>query len=259
MINAIFFDIDGTLVSFNTHTVPQSAIDAITEVRKKGIKVFIATGRSLMQIDNLKGLTIDGYITLNGGYCTTGTGKTIYKNGISTEDIKSLIRYQEEEEQFPCSFVCEDEIFVNDINDTVTEIAEKLNYPVPPLKDIRKALTKEIFQIVAYFDSKQESRIMQTALPHCHATRWNSLFTDVIAAGNSKQTGIDKIIAYYGINLNETMAFGDGGNDISMLRHAALSIAMGNANGEVKQAANYITDSVDENGIWNALKHFDLI
>ncbi len=259
MINAIFFDIDGTLVSFKTHAVPQSAIDAITEVRKKGIKVFIATGRSLMQINNLKGLTIDGYITLNGGYCTTGTGELIYKKGISPEDIKSLIRYQEEQEQFPCSFVCEDEIFVNAINDTVTQVAEELNYPVPPLKDIRKALTKEVFQIVAYFDSKQEKQIMQTALPHCHATRWNSRFTDIIAAGNSKQTGIDEIIAYYGIKLSETMAFGDGGNDISMLRHAAQSIAMGNANEDVKQAANYITDSVDENGIWNALKHYHVI
>ena len=55
------------------------------------------------------------------------------------------------------------------------------------------------------------------------------------------------------------MAFGDGGNDISMLRHAGIGIAMGNANDTVKASANYVTDSVDEDGIWNALKHFNLI
>jgi hydroxymethylpyrimidine pyrophosphatase-like HAD family hydrolase len=55
------------------------------------------------------------------------------------------------------------------------------------------------------------------------------------------------------------MSFGDGGNDITMLAHTHIGIAMGNANPEVKEIADYITDSVDENGIWNALKHFNII
>ena len=55
------------------------------------------------------------------------------------------------------------------------------------------------------------------------------------------------------------MAFGDGGNDVSMLRHAAIGVAMGNAVDEVKEHANYITTSVDEDGVANALKHFSII
>ena len=55
------------------------------------------------------------------------------------------------------------------------------------------------------------------------------------------------------------MAFGDGGNDIGMLRHAGIGVAMGNANDDVKNAADYITTSVDENGIAHALKHFGII
>ena len=70
---------------------------------------------------------------------------------------------------------------------------------------------------------------------------------------------VDKIIEYFGISLNETMAFGDGGNDISMLQHAGLGVAMGNAKEEVKQKADYVTTSVDEDGIANALKHFGII
>ena len=79
------------------------------------------------------------------------------------------------------------------------------------------------------------------------------------AKGNTKQKGIDEIIRHFGIRLEETMAFGDGGNDVSMLRHAAIGVAMGNAVDEVKEHANYITTSVDENGIANALKHFSII
>ena len=55
------------------------------------------------------------------------------------------------------------------------------------------------------------------------------------------------------------MAFGDGGNDITMLQHVAVGVAMGNANPEVKEIADYITDDVDSDGIWNALKHFGVI
>ena len=69
---------------------------------------------------------------------------------------------------------------------------------------------------------------------------------DVTAKGNTKQQGIDQFIKRFGFKLEETMAFGDGGNDIGMLRHAGIGVAMGNANDEVKSHADYVTASVDE-------------
>ena len=86
-----------------------------------------------------------------------------------------------------------------------------------------------------------------------------SCFVDVTAKGNTKRNGIDQIIRHFGIKLEETMAFGDGGNDISMLRHAGIGVAMGNANNDVKAASNYTTTSVDEDGIANALKYFGIV
>lgn len=61
------------------------------------------------------------------------------------------------------------------------------------------------------------------------------------------------------IAIADTMAFGDGGNDIAILRQAGIGVAMGNANDDVKAVANYITSSVDDDGIANALKHFGVI
>ena len=72
MIKAVFFDIDGTLVSFKTHVVPKSTLHAIELLKKKGIKVFIATGRHRRSINNLGDLEFDGYVTLNGGYVFAG-------------------------------------------------------------------------------------------------------------------------------------------------------------------------------------------
>ena len=70
---------------------------------------------------------------------------------------------------------------------------------------------------------------------------------------------MDHILKYYDIPLGETMCFGDGGNDIPMMRHAAVSVAMGNAMDEVKRTAGYVTDTVDNDGVWKALKHFGII
>ena len=70
---------------------------------------------------------------------------------------------------------------------------------------------------------------------------------------------MDEIINRFGLKLEETMSFGDGGNDVPMLRHAGIGVAMGNAADDVKQHADYVTSSVDEDGIMNALLHFGII
>ncbi len=136
MVKAIFFDIDGTLVSFKTHEVPRSTIDALDILRKKGIKVFIATGRHYSSINNLGDLKFDGYVTLNGGYCFAGEDKVIYKHSIPDRDIDALIRYLETEESFPCAFVQEKEIFMNYKDETVEEIFNMLNFPEPPIRPL---------------------------------------------------------------------------------------------------------------------------
>ena len=90
MIKAVFFDIDGTLVSFKTHVVPKSTLHAIELLKKKGIKVFIATGRHRRSINNLGDLEFDGYVTLNGGYVFAGKDDVIYKHSIPDKDIEAL-------------------------------------------------------------------------------------------------------------------------------------------------------------------------
>ena len=246
MIKAVFFDIDGTLVSFKTHRVPDSTKRAIAILRAKGIRVFIASGRQLLAINNL-----------DGGYCIVGE-KVIYKHSMPSEDMVSLVRYMEEQESFPCIFVHENTFYINYTNERTNEIFRLLNFPQPPSLPLREAVEGEVFQLVAFFTKEQEKAIM-AAMPHCEATRWNPLFSDVIPKGSSKQVGVDKMLDYFGISLEESMAFGDGGNDVLMLKHVGIGVAMGNAEDEVKLAADYVTDSVDEDGIEKALRHFGVI
>lgn len=257
MIKAVFFDIDGTLVSFKTHRVPDSAKRAIAALRAKGVRVFIASGRQLLAINNLEDLQFDGYVTLNGGYCIVGE-QVIYKHSMSSEDMVSLVQYMEEREDFPCIFVHENAFCINYTDERTDEVFRLLNFPQPPTLPLREAATGDIFQLVAFFTKEQEKAIM-AVMPHCEATRWNPLFSDVIPKGSSKQVGVDKMLDYFGISLDESMAFGDGGNDVLMLKHVGIGVAMGNAEDEVKRAADYVTDSVDEDGVEKALRHFGVI
>lgn len=260
MVKAIFFDIDGTLVSFETHKIPGSTREALKELRRKGIKIFIATGRPRCLIDNLGDLEFDGYITVNGSYCFTADYKPIYKGCIPQEDIERLIAFHHTH-PVPFVFVHDNEMFVTSVNDRVQAVSDLIEIPVPPVAPIEKARGKEILQTMGYFTAEEEKEtdLFGKVLTHCEPMRWYPLFADIIAKGNSKSTGIDKVLEYFGIDLKDTMAFGDGGNDIPMLKHVAIGVAMGNAEKHVKAVADYVTTSVDEDGIANALKHFGLI
>ena len=80
MIKAIFFDIDGTLLSHQIGDVPASTKDAIRQLKEKGIKIFAATGRHMSQLEKLpvKGLPFDGYVTLNGQICMDANKTIVY-------------------------------------------------------------------------------------------------------------------------------------------------------------------------------------
>ncbi|MBM6874157.1 Cof-type HAD-IIB family hydrolase [Fusobacterium mortiferum] len=260
MIKAVFFDVDGTLVSFKTHRVPQSTLEAIKKLQAKGIKVFVATGRHpsiLTEGNNVHEIDFDGFVTLNGQYCFTKNRKVIYENNICREDIVALLEFLKKN-RFPCAFVEDRDTYMNYIDDVVVNLLKSVNVPLPPIEDIERAKDGKVFQLNPYIPVEFEAEVMKV-LPNCEATRWSPTFIDVIPAGGGKHVAIQKIMEYYGYKKDEIMAFGDGGNDKTMLMTAGIGIAMGNANEDVKEIADYVTTSVDNDGVLNALKHFNVI
>lgn len=256
MVKAAFFDIDGTLVSFRTHRIPQSTLEAVSRIRRQGVKVFIATGRPLPFIDNLAGLEYDGIMSVNGACCTTAEGQIISQKPVPKDDIRRLVD-DAKAHPMPIAFASGDRaIAVNagKADGHLPEVFSLLNLTPPETRPIEDALRMDVMQVIAFFTQEQEPRIMQEVLKGCDANRWHPYFADCVAKGTSKATGIDDICRHYGIAVEDTIAFGDGGNDMTMLRHAGIGIAMGNAPEEVKNVADMVTDTVDENGISNALR-----
>lgn len=256
MIKAIFFDIDGTLVSFNTHKIPQSTIDAVSDVRRRGIKVFIATGRPLPFINNLGTLEYDGIMSVNGASILLNDGTSICHTPVDKADVERMVAYQEQN-PIAVAYATDTEAFVTNYNDNFHEVFELLDLSTPRVLDTKEALTKDIMQVIAFFNSEQEPYIMQNVLKNCDAQRWHPLFADCVRKGTSKATGIDAVCQHFGFDISETMAFGDGGNDKPMLLHAGIGIAMGNASDDVKSCAKMVTDSVDNDGISKILHQID--
>lgn len=87
----------------------------------------------------------------------------------------------------------------------------------------------------------------------------NSELVELVPKGFSKAKRIEEIIKYLGINVNDTYAFGDSANDIDMLRYVKYGIAMGNSSSEILEMVKYKTDNIENDGIYNGLKQFQLI
>ena len=257
---ALFFDIDGTLVSFKTHQIPDSTIQALTLAKEAGHKVFIATGRPPIIITNLGAIEhlIDGYVTINGALCFVGD-EVVKCKEIPNETARFVAK-DALEKNYGLIMVGEKDVAVLDPQGEVDKIfrqeicVENLNQGKP----VEEVLKQRIFQLTPFFSEEYEKEMM-TLLPDCTVGRWHPAFTDITAKGADKGEGILAMTEHLGLNPQHTMAFGDGGNDSSMIRTAGIGVAMGNALDSLKQEADYVTSSVDEDGILKALQHYHLI
>ena len=255
MTKAVFFDIDGTLLSYRTHTILENTTAALRVLQSKGIKLFISSGRPKVLIPPMP-VEFDGYITVNGGYCTVGD-TILLDVPICHEDCDRWLDYVKSANRTTMCFT-EHDMFINRIDPVALKLREQLGFDMPPVHPIEELYGLEVYQFIA-LQPESDDTATQALLPHCRMPRWHSIFTDIIPNNISKASGIEKILSHFGIDRSEAMAFGDGSNDIEMLDYVGVSVAMGNAADIVKQHASFVTFDSDNDGISHALQHYNLI
>lgn len=260
MIKCVFFDIDGTLLSFKTHRMSDSTKTALLALQKKGIKLFISTGRSPCSFPNLTEITefgFDGFVMLNGQYCMVDE-KVIHNIWLKEATLAKALSYMKEK-NISCEFLELDYIYANFINERLTHLRKIVGNtaPLPEVAEAERFREHNTYQFCPYIMPEEEEEFF-AHVPDCKGVRWNPLFVDVIPKDGGKSVGMQKLLDYFGYAKEECMAFGDGGNDKEMLRFAGIGVAMGNAALEVQAAADFVTKHVDEDGIAYALSHFKL-
>ncbi len=250
MIKAAFFDIDGTLLSFKTHRVSEGTVRAFSTLHNHGVRTFISSGRPMILIPEMP-VSFDAYITMNGGLVFTAENEVLLSNPIPREDSERWLDFAKEHQLCTMVFT-KDKMMVAQVNPIGLKIREQLEFQMPPVVDIDEMRGREAYQLIAIMPPELDGEV-GWRLEHCRLPRWHPAFTDIVAQGNSKAAGMEAICRHYGISQEETLAFGDGGNDIEMLQWAGTGVAMGNAADEVKAAADMVTEDVDNEGIERAI------
>ncbi len=256
MIRAIFFDIDGTLVSHAQRDIPAGVLEALDALRLRGIMLFIATGRHISEFPALPlhDYPFDGYVTQTGQICYDRDFKPVYEQAFTAEDTARLVDIFNKKE-VPIVLLNDRSLYINFVNDYVVRTQTAINTPVPPVGRYQG----EKLYGATVFGETEDIDAVAVSLAECRASRWNRYAADIVFSEAGKENGIKKTLEYYGIGRDEIMAFGDEDNDLDMIRFAGIGVVMGNGTARMKENADYVTSSVDDGGIARALRHFGLI
>mgnify|MGYP000837241328 CR=1 FL=1 len=209
---------------------------------------------NLGQIEHL----IDGYITTNGARCFVGN-HTVCLHPILRADVDEVVA-DADRNDYSVIVVGERHLVVYHPTDIVRKVfveglgVVNLDFGTR-LDDLKN---EEVLQLTPFCSAEQEADLM-LRLSNCTSGRWHPAFTDITSGEADKGKGLQVMAEYLGLDISETMAFGDGGNDMQMLQHVSLAVAMGNAGDELKSIADFVTKDVDDEGIAYALKHYGLI
>ena len=159
------------------------------------------------------------------------------------------------EKEIPVILVEQDRLYVNRNCPRVTAVQTSISSRVPPEGEYEGA---PLYQACVYI-TEEERAVLEPVAGKCVVTRWHPGGVDIIAKGGGKRTAVERYCALHGWKPEETIAFVDSENDLEMLRFAGIGVALGNAEPEVKEAADYVTADIDEDGVAKALRHFGLI
>ncbi|WP_239254655.1 HAD family hydrolase [Listeria ilorinensis] len=275
----IFIDVDGTLCN-DYGMVPSSAKLAIQKAQANGHQIYLCTGRSKAEItEEIAALPFDGMIGAGGGYIETKAG-ILYHETFNEADLQAIVHFFNENKigyylesnhgLFKSQYcVSEMEKQMYSGLDPASEAYQKLKegtkgffdllQPEPPFEELTD-VNKISFIHATYPFQEVADRfgdrftIMQTTVP---AFGQNS--GEIVLPGINKELAIIRLLEYLERPKTDTIAIGDGHNDLEMLQFVNYGVAMGNAQEALKQVADEITETHDEDGIHNFFERYGLI
>ena len=257
-IKIIFFDIDGTLIDMNRKQITQKTLLALQQLQEKGIKICLASGRPPIQLPHFDNIDFDAFLTFNGSYCYTKEQKVVHKNALLKSDVKQMVHNARQLNR-ALSVATKDRTLANSIDEDLVAYYGVGGFKVEVDAHFEQVIDQEeVFQMMIS-GRKEEYPAMLKDVKAAAITAWWDKAFDVIPKDGGKGVGVEKVLAHYGFDRMQAMAFGDGGNDIEMLQAVGHGIAMGNALDEIKNIADDVCGSVTEDGIYYYCKEKGLI
>ena len=249
----VFFDIDGTLIKPQTMDMSLKTLEALQKLRANGIKICVATGRSPMGLPKFEGIEFDAYLTYNGSYCYTENA-TIFCNSLEKEDVKQILTNAEKMNKAVIVAIRSD-LLTNGFDDILEPFMEVENMKMRVSENFEEWKEDEVFQVMLACCSDEYDAITEN-VKHAKIVTWWPKVINMIPMSGGKGIGIEHVLAYYGFDKSQAVAFGDGNNDIEMLQAVGTGVAMGNAAEDLKAIADDICKDVAEDGVYHyCLEH----
>ncbi|MFD1031124.1 Cof-type HAD-IIB family hydrolase [Metaplanococcus flavidus] len=252
----LLLDIDGTLLN-SQKELPASAFEALQQARVNGHELAIATGRAPFMFPDLrKKLNIETFISFNGQYIVRDN-EVIHTEALDPEMLEKVFRFAEKRNH-PLVFMNGKKMVSSiDYHPDIDESLKSLKFPHPDT-ELDFHLDNDIYQSLVFCTKEEEAQYHEN-FKDFQFVRWHRVSCDILPKGGSKASGIEKLIASTGHAIENTIAFGDGLNDLQMMQTAGFSVAMDNGHRDTKRVASHITAHVDEDGLAKAFAHLGLI
>ena len=267
-VKAIFLDMDGTILHENNKASNYTK-DVVDELREKGFKVFLATGRSYSEIHQLvpEGFKVDGIISSNG---TTGEieDHNLFKHSLSLEQVKKMVKLAQQQhiyyEVFPFGaqsiVLKEDYQWMRDMitgetppnnvshsewTSRLDAMKDKIDWrdELPDLDYSKIYLfNPNLDKITTFRDELIQNKVL-LSISVSNSSRYNA---ETMAYNTDKGTGIKEMIEHFGIQQEETLVIGDSDNDRAMFDFGHYTVAMKNARQEIKDITDEVTEETNE-------------
>ena len=253
-----FFDVDGTLTcrDFNTglRVVPTARVQqAIRAFVEAGNVAVISSGRCMDGLVDLLDLPFSGFVTLDGTHVIKD-GRVIYDRSIPEELFRQTV---EEVRRVGMEALLEGPYGACVVTSAIGELA---NMGLPELEAYEAAGGRAVFSKVDFDETSmiayEKSDFLRQAFEYLNV---GDGYHELVMPGTSKAEGARAFLAELPFVPSRTFAFGDSENDLSLLDAVDVAVVMGNARDVVKQHADYVTDSVKDDGVATALEHFGLV
>lgn len=243
-----FFVVDGTLISLNTRKITDRMVKTLKALQDNGVKIVIASGRPPFLIPKFKGLKLDGYLAFNGSY-TVVDGEVVSAHPMNHDDVARVTENAKRLGKAASAATAEIVGMNREPDENLNEYLAFSNGRRKVMEDYNTFIDQDIYQMMIGIEEKDRDRLLE-GTTDTDVTVWWERAVDVIPAGSSKGEAVRNVLEKKGILPEEAAAFGDGGNDISMLEVCGTGVAMANGTEDVREAAGFICPPVDEDGIY---------
>lgn len=259
MKGIVSFDMDMTLLDHSDFKIPESAYRALERLRER-YYIVIATGRDLdsrFSAGLQELVEPDAVIHLNGTKVTVGD-KLIYHHTMNKDLVRRILEFAQGK-NFAVGITTGTEDYYVNPQIIMEQDIRRWGETERRFMDPWQMLDMDV-RTMTYIGKEPGVKMIEAEFPELKLPMFSSKEgADIVEKEASKAEGLIRLCQYYDVPLSDTVAFGDSMNDYEIVQTAGIGIAMGNSIEELKKVADYVTTSIDQDGVWNACVNLQLI